>query len=322
MSVSRVHRLLRLITLMRSTRPPTAVELAEQLQVSKRTVFRDLNMLELAGVPYYFSTQTGGYRIASTFFLPAVNLTLDEALALLAVAGQGQELPLHRLINQAARKIESVLPKSMQAQVGQAMRSIYVDWPAQARHATVEQRFDQLQRVIGQRRRLLMTYISFFDRGQIVTELSPYQLMYHQRAWYVIGFSALHGEVRTFKLGRIKQIVELDKLYVPDEKFSLAGYLGNAWGIIPEGREYKVKLRFAPMVAANVAEVNWHRTQQVEFEPDGSAVFTATVDGIGEISWWILGYGDQVKVLAPGALRQRVLKMAKGVIAKHETRED
>jgi predicted DNA-binding transcriptional regulator YafY len=318
MSVSRVHRLLKLITMLRGQNSPSAVELADQLEVSKRTVFRDLNMLELAGVPYYFSQQAGGYKIASSFFLPPVNLTLDEALALLAVAGQGRQLPLHRLIRDAANKIESVLPRSMQVEISRAMRGIHVDWPAQARHSTVEQRFDQIQRAIGQRRKLRMTYVSFFERGQIVTELSPYQLLYHQRAWYVIGHSGMHNAVRTFKLGRIKDLAALDKLYVPDEKFTLAGYLGNAWGMIPEGREYEVKLKFAPMVAANVAEVNWHRTQQVTFEPDGSAVFTATVDGLGEISWWILGYGDQVEVLEPPPLRERLLKMAETLVAKYD----
>ena len=65
MSVSRVHRLLRLITLMRSQRAPTVADLAEQMEVCKRTIFRDLNMLELAGVPYYFDKQSAGYRISN-----------------------------------------------------------------------------------------------------------------------------------------------------------------------------------------------------------------------------------------------------------------
>jgi proteasome accessory factor B len=133
----------------------------------------------------------------------------------------------------------------------------------------------------------------------------------------VVGFSQMHTQVRTFKLGRIKDLAPLAKLYVPDESFSLEKYFGNAWGMIPEGREYSVRLRFAPKVAANVAEVNWHRAQQVQFEPDGSAVFSATVDGIGEISWWIIGYGDQVEVLDPPELRDRVRQMAQAVVERY-----
>ena len=205
----------------------------------------------------------------------------------------------------------------MQGEISRALRGIRVDWPAQARHSTVEQRFEQLQRAISQHRKVRMTYISFFEQSQIVTELSPYQLFYFQRAWYVVGLSQMHSQVRTFKLGRIKDLAPLDKLYVPDEKFLLEDYLGNAWGMIPEGREYQVRLRFAPKVAANVAEVSWHRTQQVRFDPDGSAVFSATVDGLGEIGWWILGYGDQVEVQAPPALRTRVRQMAQAVVERY-----
>lgn len=317
MSVSRVHRLLRVITLLRAQRAPTVADLAEQLEVSRRTVFRDLNMLELAGVPYYYDEPSGGYRIAQTFFLPPVNLTLDEALALLTLARHSGQLPLHQLISQASAKIESVLPRSMQSELRRAMAGIRVSWPAQARHSTVPQRFDEFQRAIAQHRKLRISYVSFFERGLIVTELSPYQLFYHQRAWYVVGYSQLHGAVRTFKLGRIRDLATLDKLFVPDEKFSLEAYLGNAWGMIPEGKDENVRLRFSPVVAANVAEVNWHRTQQVTFEPDGSCVFAATVDGLGEISWWILGYGDQVEVLAPATLRTRVRKMAKAVVDRY-----
>ncbi len=317
MDISRIHRLLRLITLLRSQRAPTAGELAERLGVSRRTVFRDLNMLELAGVPYYFDEPSGGYRIARTYFLPPVNLTLEEALALLTLTGQSRQLPLHEPAEQAAAKIESVLPRSMQTEISRALRSIHVAWPAQARHSTVTDRFEQLGRAIAEHRKVRMTYISFFERSQIITELSPYRLFYYQRAWYVIGHSRMHDAVRTFKLGRIKELAPLDRLYVPDEKFDLAGYFGNAWGMIPEGREYEVVLKFSAKVASNVAEVNWHRTQRVEFDPDGSATFTATVDGLGEISWWIIGYGDQVEVLAPAALRRRIRDMAEAVVARY-----
>ncbi|MDD4888962.1 MAG: YafY family protein [Phycisphaerae bacterium] len=320
MSVSRVHRLLRVITLLRAQRAPTVADLAEQLEVSRRTVFRDLNMLELAGVPYYHDASSGGYRIANTFFLPPVNLTLDEALALMTVASQSRQLPLHELTEQASAKIESVLPRTMQAELRRAMQGIRVDWPAQARHKTVTERFDVLQRAIVEHRKLRLTYVSFFEKSLIQTDLSPYQLFYFQRAWYVVGLSQMHNQVRTFKLGRIKGLAPLDKLYLADEqhKFSLEAYLGNAWGMIPEGREYQVRLRFSPKVAANVAEVNWHRTQQTQFDRDGSAVFSATVDGLGEISWWILGYGDQVEVLAPAALRSRVRKMAQAVVDRYQ----
>ena len=95
---------------------------------------------------------------------------------------------------------------------------------------------------------------------------------------------------------------------------SLTDYLGRAWSMIPEGRLYNVKLRFLPKVAENVTEVQWHKTQKVTRNNDGSATVEFRVDGLGEISWWTLGYGDQVQVLAPDALRKRILETSENMV--------
>jgi proteasome accessory factor B len=84
--------------------------------------------------------------------------------------------------------------------------------------------------------------------------------------------------------------------------------------MIPEGQIYNVRLRFSPKVASNVAEVQWHSTQKVALKADGSAIVEFRVDGLGEITWWILGYGDQVEVLAPVALRNNIVDIARKTI--------
>ena len=88
MSTSRIYRLLRLVTLLQGTRGQSVDDLARELEVSRRTVFRDLNMLELAHIPYYYDPDTGGYRISRHFFLPPVSLTLSESLAILMMTGR------------------------------------------------------------------------------------------------------------------------------------------------------------------------------------------------------------------------------------------
>jgi len=93
-------------------------------------------------------------------------------------------------------------------------------------------------------------------------------------------------------------------------KFDLAEYIGCAWPMTPEGKIYHVRLRFAPKVADNVAEVQWHKTQKVARNPDGSAIVDFRVDGLGETTWWILSYGDQVEVLSPAELRKTIASIA------------
>lgn len=77
-------------------------------------------------------------------------------------------------------------------------------------------------------------------------------------------------------------------------------------------------MRFLPKVAFNVAEVNWHSTREVTRNRDGSATIKFRVDGLDEIIWWILGYGDQVQVLAPKKLREKVLEVAGNIIQMNE----
>ena len=83
--------------------------------------------------------------------------------------------------------------------------------------------------------------------------------------------------------------------------------------MIPEGKLCYIKLKFSPKVAHNVAEVHWHSTQKAIWNDDGSVSLEFRVDGINEISWWILGYGDQVQVLAPKQLRKKVVEIAKNM---------
>ena len=83
--------------------------------------------------------------------------------------------------------------------------------------------------------------------------------------------------------------------------------MGNAWSMIPDsGPDQEVVVRFQKQVAQNVAEVVWHKTQQLEFLDDGSLEYRASVSGLDEIAWWILGYGDQAEVLKPAKLRTLV----------------
>ena len=89
--------------------------------------------------------------------------------------------------------------------------------------------------------------------------------------------------------------------------------------MIPEkGRDSEVVVRFDKLVAQNVAEVHWHKTQRLVWRDDGSLEYHATVSGLNEISWWILGYGDQAEVMQPPELRRRVAERARRMAAMYE----
>jgi len=292
-------------------------DLSKMFGTSRRTIFRDLNELQTIGVPYHYDAGAGGYAIDPEFFLPPVDLSLQEALSLLLLAHEASkqiQLPFKRSALLAALKIENNLPAKIRQYCNSALRNISAKAAAQAPMDLLDKIFAQLQNAIHGKRKVSISYHSLFDGKIIELQLCPYHLLYNCRAWYVLGFSDLHKSVRTFKLSRIKELEITDRCFLGGEKFDLADYLGRAWSMIPEGRIYNIKLRFLPKVAENVAEVQWHSTPKVARNPDGSATVEFRVDGLGEITWWILGYGDQVQVLVPRVLRTRVSEIAQNMI--------
>jgi len=324
MKLSRISRVIKLLTTLQAGKNYAVSDLSKMFGTSRRTIFRDLKELQSIGVPYCYDAERGGYIIGPEFFLPPVNLNLQEALSLLLLAQKASnqiQLPFKNSAMFAALKIENNLPSGIRQYCNTALRNISTRAGAQApirQLGGLETTFARLQNAIAKKRKVNMRYHSLFESKIIELELCPYHLFYNQRAWYVLGHSGLHNSVRTFKLNRIKELQPTDKCFIGGESFDVQNYLGRAWSMIPEGRIYNIKLRFLPKVANNVTEVQWHSTQKTTYNDDGSAIVEFCVDGLGEITWWTLGYGDQVQVLAPRALRNKIMEVAKNMVKLNE----
>jgi len=317
MKPSRISRVVQLLTTLQAGKNYAVSDLAKMLGTSRRTIFRDLKELQTIGVPYHYSAKAGSYTIDPEFFLPPIDLNLQEALSLLLLVhkASGQiQLPFKNSALLAALKIENNLPAKIRQYCNKRLRNISTRVSPQAPMNLLDKTFAQLQKAISKKQKVNIRYHSLFEGKIIDVELCPYHLMYNRRAWYVVGFSDVHKSIRTFKLNRIKELKITEKCFVGGESFNVADFLGRAWSMIPEGRIYDIKLRFLPKVANNVTEVQWHSTQKVARNSNGSAIMEFRVDGLGEIIWWILGYGDQVQVLAPKVLRNKVLETAKNII--------
>jgi proteasome accessory factor B len=324
MKRSRISRVIQILTTLQAGKSYAVSDLSKMFGTSRRTIFRDLKELQAIGVPYRYDARTSGYMIEPEFFLPPIDLSLQEALGLLMLAHKARDqiqLPFKNSALLAALKIENNLPAKIRRYCNKALQNISTRAGAQApvtHSAGLDKTFAQLQQAIAKKREVNIRYHSLFEGAIINVELCPYHLLYNNRAWYVLGRSSLHESVRTFKLNRIRELTTTERYFVDGDNFDLYEYFGRAWSMIPEGRIYNIKLRFLPKVANNVAEVQWHSTQKVVRNSDGSATVEFRVDGLGEITWWILGYGDQVQVLAPKELRKKVLEVAKNMVKLNE----
>ena len=317
MKASRVSRVIRILTTLQAGKPYTANDLAEMLGISRRTVFRDLKELQAIGVPYHYEVKTAGYTIDPDFFLPPIDLKLEEALSLLLLVHKARtqmQLPFKNSALFAALKIENNLPGEIRQYCDTALKNIVIKPTAQASMKLLDKYFGQLQQAIEKKQKINFRYHSLYEGGIIKLCLSPYLLTFVKRAWYVIGYSSMHKTPRTFKLNRIKELEVTDKCFTEDPTFEFDKHFGLAWSMIPEGRVYNIKLRFSSKVATNVTEIHWHGTQKVTHNSDGSVTVEFRVQGLGEIIWWILGYGDQVRILSPKKLREKVIEVAENMI--------
>jgi proteasome accessory factor B len=318
MKTSRISRVIQILTALQSGQSYGVKDLAEILKISRRMVFRDLGELRKVGVPCIFDNKNHCYRIDPKFFLSAPNLDDKEALGLLLLAHKARNhihFPFKDSALRAALKIENNLPEKTKRFCGTALEKISIKADPQERLDLLDQKFAQLLEAILNKRIVTFSYESPVEQEDRIIDLQPYHLMYNNYAWYVLG--RMGQQVHVFKLNHIKELSILDKCFIEDEKFDLFEHLGRAWSMVPEGRLYNIRLRFLPEIAHSVADVQWHSTQTVTFQNDGSIIMEFRVDGLNEITWWVMSYGDKVQILEPASLRQKVIRIAQNMVKQN-----
>ncbi len=285
-----------------------AIELAEYCGVDRRTIYRDLSALHDMGVPVWEAE--GRYGIDRESYLSTVRLNLNEAVSLFfaarLLAHHSDEHNPH--VVSALSKLASGLPdttiSSHMARVAEVIRVR----PLRSSYVRV---LETVTRAWADRRRLLIQYRA--ASGDVTERvICPYflEVSRSEPASYVIAHDDLRGALRTFKLERVVAAEILDSSYAIPEDFDPYEFLSSAWGVMDE-LEVEIRLRFSPEVATRVKESVWHHSQQVRDTPDGGCELTMRVGGIREIRIWVLGWGADVEVLEPPALRDEVREHAR-----------
>ncbi|QDT53131.1 HTH domain protein [Caulifigura coniformis] len=333
-STDKIRRILTLVERLQSGRLYNAPELADFCNVSHRTIFRDLKVLQQSGVPVLYDDERRGYFMPAASFLPPTDLTLQEALALIILTQElgdrDKGIPFQEAARSASLKFLSNIAGQLKSYLGDVASAVHVRMERRHKLDRARPHFELLQQSVAEKRKVRLRYNSLYDGREIGLLLSPYAMFFSRRSWYAIGRSSLYRSIRTFHVGRILESTLTDDSFKPPPRFSVARYLGNAWHMIREPEQRAdIVVRFQPRVATNVAEVTWHPTQRIVHRGDGTVDFCVTVEGIREIAWWILGYGDQAEVIKPRELRQLVAQHVRGMAsiyrmddgAAHRTRK-
>jgi predicted DNA-binding transcriptional regulator YafY len=299
-----------------------AVELAEQLGVSVRTLQRYIRLLDEMGIPIYAERGPhGGYSLVRGYKMPPLVLTPQEAVAVTLGTSLVGEM-WGQLYEDAARgalaKLDNLLPDEQRHEVAWARRTLLATGLHRVDHASLVPLLEKLRRAARERRRARVIYRGRRQPEPIEREVDPYALVHRWGWWYVVGYCHLRQAHRSFRVDRIIELTLLDETFnVPDD-FDVQAYLAAEPHVQPAIR---VRLRFTPQgaLAALDDRAMW---KSLEEQEDGSVIVVFGVPNLEAAARTVLSYAPHAVVLEPDELRHHVRERARTVVELYKRSEE
>lgn len=281
-------------------------ELADELQVTKRQVHRDLQQLEDSGYP--LEQEEGRWRLPAGFKGLEVTVSPCELMSLYLAQSHLAYLkgtPFVDDMDAVIRKVEAGLPDKVRNHLERIVTTFAPHQRPIRAYATQRQVLEALRMaLLRQLTVVLHGYQKPGGRPQNYL-VDPYSLVLYQYGLYLIGYSHRAKAVRTFALERIKTITVTEDLFELPRSGSITERLDRAFGLIEEPPQ-EVKIWIAPDWAYFVKERQWHPTQALQTQKDGSVILTMQCGGLDELTAWVLSFGPGAKVLGPQSLIDQV----------------
>ena len=287
-------------------------ELVEELECTRRTVYRDLDALNLAGFPVTSEKRDGRvrYRLLESFRLGDVPFTSDEILAL----AFGEDLlrtlegtVFHDSVRSALAKIRASLSPALTdylARLGQSFRVLPGPHKSYARYRDT---IRGLNEAVLARETLRIRYRTGGTGAASSRNLDPYRVWYRSGGLYVVGLDHRSGEIRTFAVDRIGALSGTGRRFEPRSDFDFDAYVGSSFGVVHEPAT-KVRIRFEKSWAPYVEERTWHPSQTLTQLAGGRLELGMQVGGLSELCSWVLSFGAGAEVLEPASLRSEVAR--------------
>ena len=286
----------------------TIKKLSEDLEVTTRTIRRDLEALQAAGFPIFDQTVNGTkfWRLDPKAFgaLARSGLTFSELSALyfsraLLECFAGTHVLAD--LESALGKVEGALSPQMKKFLDRLPRVIKAK-PGYAKKADLQiyRTTSMLLEASLDRRVVQMRYHSQASGREKDYVVHPHRLIHAQGGLYLIAFVPAYSELRTFAVERIRRLSRQEQTFTPVAELESDPF-GGSLGV-HRGPTTRVQLRFHRAIAASVKERSWHPSQHFRDRSDGSVVMTLDVSDDYALRSWILGFGRFVRVLAPASL--------------------
>lgn len=301
----------------------TAQDLADRLEVSPRTIYRDLDALSASGVPVYAERgPQGGCMLLESYRTNLTGLKEDEvrALFMFAVPGLLADLGADKASEAAILKLTAALPAPFQRDVEQLRQRVYLDAAPWFQPEEPVPFLPLIQEAVWQQRRVRLQY----RRGDglwIKRLVAPYGLVAKTSIWYVVV--ELNGRYWVYRVSRIQEAEMTDSVFERAGSFNLAKYWMN-WSRRFERDQQKVEvtLQVAPAGVPHLVPVfgdSIYLALAEAVEENGRLTFTLTFSSEEAACQQLLGLGTAVTILDPPSLRQKVAQTSRQLLDLYST---
>ncbi|MDQ0717421.1 putative DNA-binding transcriptional regulator YafY [Streptomyces luteogriseus] len=298
-------RLVSILLLLQTRGRMTAARLAEELEVSVRTVYRDIEALNAAGVPLYGDAgHAGGYRLLDGYRTRLTGLTADEAKALFlaGVPGPAAQLGLGSVLAAAQLKVRAALPAELRPHADRISGRFHLDAPGWYADADETPYLPAVADAVWNCRALHVRYRRWREPTDVERHLEPYGLVLKAGRWYVVAGPG----PRTYRVDQILQLTTGEGQFTRPDDFDLAGY----WAAYQ--RDFHHRLRAARAVVRLAPGVSLPGPGQADarVEEDGWTRTTVPIESLDHAHAEFLRLGTGIEVLEPPELRDRIARTA------------
>ncbi|MFF4269325.1 helix-turn-helix transcriptional regulator [Streptomyces sp. NPDC001536] len=296
-------RLVSILLLLQTRGRMTAAQLAEELEVSVRTVYRDVEALSAAGVPLYADAgHAGGYRLLDGYRTRLTGLTADEAEALFlaGVPGPAAELGLGSVLAAAQLKVRAALPVELRAHADRISGRFHLDAPGWYAEGDETPYLSAVADAVWNNRVLDIVYRRWRTPTDVERRLEPYGLVLKAGRWYVVAGPG----PRTFRVDQILQLAVTEREFNRPDDFDLAAYWADYQ------RDFHERLYREEAVVRLAPGVTLARAVDVRVEEDGSTLATVPIESVDHALGEFLRRGTDIEVLEPPELRERLARTA------------
>lgn len=321
----RADRLLSVLLLLQVHRRQTARELARRLEVSQRTIHRDMEALSAAGFPVFAERGSGGgWMLVEGYKTNLTGLNRDEIQALFLTKPLRllADLGLAKASDAAMIKLEAALPSAHRDSAEHARQRIHIDITGWNRSDERVRLLPVLQQAVWQERKLKFTYErSGCDPVERLAD--PLGLVAKGSVWYLVA--VVDGDTRSYRVSRVLSAELTDEPYVRPNGFDLAEYWEqSAVSFKARLPRYQATVRAHPEVFPRMSFAGRFARIEHAYPPDADGwIRVAMRFDVEEMAIeYALSFGSKMEVLDPETLREKVINAAKSVIAFYATRAE